>query len=58
MESAPVEDIYKRPLTLYIGLLASLPRHTQGSETRLPTIAGVAPLAERPADASSHCAAW
>jgi peptide/nickel transport system ATP-binding protein len=50
MVSAPVIDLFKRPLHPYpISLLASLPRPTEGIETRLPTIEGVAPsLAERP----------
>ncbi len=50
MESAPVSDIYHRPYHPYtIGLLASLPRHTEMADARLPTIEGVAPsLAERP----------
>jgi peptide/nickel transport system ATP-binding protein len=50
MESAPVNDLYARPFHPYtIGLLASLPRPTNGVETRLPTIEGVAPsLADRP----------
>jgi peptide/nickel transport system ATP-binding protein len=50
MASGSVIDIYKRPLHPYtISLLASLPRPTEGRETRLPTIEGVAPsLAERP----------
>lgn len=50
MASAPVVDIFKAPLHPYtISLLASLPRPTEGAETRLPTIEGVAPsLAERP----------
>ncbi len=50
MESAPVVDLYTRPLNPYtLGLLASIPRPTEGVETRLPTIEGVAPsLADRP----------
>jgi peptide/nickel transport system ATP-binding protein len=50
MESTSVVDIYHKPLHPYtIGLLASLPKPTSGTETRLPTIEGVAPsLAERP----------
>ncbi len=50
MASAPVVELYKQPLHPYtISLLASLPRPTEGVETRLPTIEGVAPsLAERP----------
>lgn len=50
MECAPAVLIYSRPLHPYtVGLLASLPRHTEGSETRLPTIEGVAPSPqERP----------
>jgi peptide/nickel transport system ATP-binding protein len=51
MESAPVRELYHKPLNPYtIGLLASLPRHIEASETRLPAIEGVAPaLTERPA---------
>jgi peptide/nickel transport system ATP-binding protein len=51
MESAPVADIYQRPLHPYTaGLLASLPHHTEEQETRLSTIEGVAPsLEDRPA---------
>ncbi len=50
MESAPVRDLFGQPLHPYtIGLLASLPRPTEGVETRLFTIEGVAPsLGERP----------
>ncbi|NDJ60012.1 MAG: ABC transporter ATP-binding protein [Chloroflexi bacterium] len=50
MASTPVIEMYQRPLHPYtISLLASLPRPTEGAETRLPTIDGVAPsLAERP----------
>jgi peptide/nickel transport system ATP-binding protein len=50
MASAPVVDLFRNPLHPYtISLLASLPRPTEGVETRLPTIEGVAPsLAERP----------
>lgn len=50
MESAAVGNLYRKPLHPYTaGLLASLPRPTGGTETRLPTIEGVAPsLAERP----------
>lgn len=51
MESAPVRQIYHKPLHPYTsGLLASLPRPvTEGSDLRLPTIGGVAPsLMERP----------
>ncbi len=50
MESGPVLDLYRRPLHPYtIGLLASLPSKTNGTETRLSTIGGHAPsLAERP----------
>lgn len=50
MASAPVVDIFKHPLHPYtISLLASLPRPTEGAETRLPTIEGVAPpLTQRP----------
>ncbi len=50
MESATALDLYKHSVHPYtISLLASLPRPTLGTETRLPTIEGVAPsLAERP----------
>lgn len=50
MASAPVTDLFKNPLHPYtISLMASLPRPTEGVETRLPTIEGTAPsLAERP----------
>ncbi len=50
MASAPVVELFQQPLHPYtISLLASLPRPTEGVETRLPTIEGVAPsLAERP----------
>ena len=50
MESAPVNDLFEQPLHPYTsGLLASLPHLTEGTETRLSTIAGVAPsLIERP----------
>jgi peptide/nickel transport system ATP-binding protein len=50
MESAPVIDLYTKPLNPYtLGLLASIPRPTEAVETRLPTIEGVAPsLADRP----------
>ncbi len=50
MASAPVRELYHQPIHPYtIGLLASLPRHVPGVETRLPTIDGAAPsLAERP----------
>ncbi len=50
MESAIVESIYADPIHPYtVGLLASLPQQTEGNETRLSTIDGVAPsLAERP----------
>ncbi len=51
MESAPVRDLFAQPLHPYtIGLLASLPRPTEGVETRLFTIGGAAPaLTDRPA---------
>lgn len=51
MESGPVRSLYHRPVHPYtIGLLASLPRHTDVSESRLMAIEGVAPsLTERPA---------
>ncbi len=50
MASAPVHELYHLPIHPYtISLLASLPRHVPGVETRLPTIDGAAPsLAERP----------
>jgi len=50
MACAPVQELYKSPYHPYtISLLASLPHVTTGTETRLPTIEGVAPsLAERP----------
>lgn len=50
MASAPTRALFQRPLHPYtIGLIASRPRFTMDSETRLPTIDGVAPsLAERP----------
>ncbi len=50
METAPVSELYAKPLHPYTqGLLASLPRYTDETEMRLPTIDGVAPsLAERP----------
>ncbi|MBN8639092.1 MAG: ABC transporter ATP-binding protein, partial [Anaerolineae bacterium] len=50
MASAPVKEIFTRPIHPYtISLLASLPRLTQGTETRLPTIEGTAPsLVDRP----------
>lgn len=50
METAPVRDLYDRPLHPYTaGLMASLPRHTDQIGTRLSTIQGVAPsLADRP----------
>ena len=49
MESASVDDLFAQPLHPYTaGLLASLPGITEGNETRLFTIEGVAPsLAER-----------
>ncbi len=51
MESGPVRELYHRPVHPYtIGLLASLPRRTSLSESRLMSIEGVAPaLTERPA---------
>lgn len=51
MESAPVDQLYHRPIHPYTyGLLASLPGHSTDHQTRLATIPGVAPsLAERPA---------
>ena len=50
MESAGVRELFEQPLHPYTaGLLASLPRRTQETETRLFTIEGVAPsLTERP----------
>jgi peptide/nickel transport system ATP-binding protein len=50
MESAPVHALYDSPLHPYtIGLLESLPRHTDGVNTRLMTIEGIAPsLEDRP----------
>jgi peptide/nickel transport system ATP-binding protein len=51
MATAPVVELFKRPIHPYtISLLASLPRLTEGLETRLPTIDGTAPsLNSRPA---------
>jgi peptide/nickel transport system ATP-binding protein len=51
MASGDVSAVFTRPLHPYtISLLASLPRPTRGTETRLPTIEGVAPaLTQRPA---------
>jgi peptide/nickel transport system ATP-binding protein len=50
MESGAVERLYHQPVHPYTyGLLASLPRASTVTETRLNTIEGVAPsLAERP----------
>lgn len=50
MEYAPVGELYANPIHPYTaGLLMSLPRQLEGSETRLPTIEGIAPsLSERP----------
>ena len=50
METAPVRDLYSKPLHPYTaGLMASLPRHSEQLNTRLSTIEGVAPsLADRP----------
>ncbi len=50
MASAHVSDIFNKPVHPYtIGLLASIPRATEGVETRLPTMDGIAPtLSERP----------
>jgi peptide/nickel transport system ATP-binding protein len=50
MASASVHDLFTRPLHPYtIALLSSLPRPLRGSETRLPTIPGIAPsLTDRP----------
>jgi peptide/nickel transport system ATP-binding protein len=51
MASGFVHELYQKPVHPYpIGLLASIPRPIPGTETRMPTIEGVAPsLAERPA---------
>ncbi|MBW4436972.1 MAG: ABC transporter ATP-binding protein [Pleurocapsa minor GSE-CHR-MK-17-07R] len=44
MATAPVVPLFTRPIHPYtISLLASLPRHTQATETRLRTIEGAAP---------------
>lgn len=50
METADVHELFAQPLHPYTaGLLASLPRLTEGTETRLFTIEGIAPsLTERP----------
>lgn len=50
MESAPVKDLFAKPLHPYTsGLLGSLPSANQANSARLSTIDGVAPsLAERP----------
>ncbi len=50
MASAAVVDLFNKPIHPYtIGLLASIPRATEGVETRLPTMDGIAPtLSERP----------
>jgi peptide/nickel transport system ATP-binding protein len=50
MASGSVQELYARPIHPYtIGLLASIPRPTQGIETRLPTMDGIAPsLTGRP----------
>ncbi len=50
MASGKTAELYAQPLHPYtIGLLASIPRPTKGTETRLPTIEGVAPsLTDRP----------
>jgi peptide/nickel transport system ATP-binding protein len=50
MASGTVQDIYDRSIHPYTtGLLASIPRPTEGVETRLPTMDGIAPsLTERP----------
>jgi len=49
MESAPVNDLYAKPLHPYTsGLLGSLPGSATGDQSRLSTIEGVAPsLSER-----------
>ncbi len=51
VEQASVSQLYRQPLNPYTsGLLASLPSAATGSESRLATIAGVAPsMAERSA---------
>lgn len=50
MEYAPIGELYANPTHPYTaGLLMSLPRQLEGSDTRLPTIEGIAPsLSERP----------
>lgn len=50
MEFAPVNELYANPIHPYTaGLLMSLPRQLEGSDTRLPTIDGIAPsLTNRP----------
>lgn len=50
MESATIADLYASPTHPYtVGLLASLPHVVEGSDTRIPTIDGIAPsLIERP----------
>lgn len=50
MEYAPVDELYANPTHPYTaGLLMSLPRQLEGSDTRIPTIEGIAPsLTERP----------
>jgi len=50
MESASVAELYAHPTHPYTaGLLMSLPRQLEGSDTRIPTIDGIAPsLIERP----------
>jgi peptide/nickel transport system ATP-binding protein len=54
MASGGVHEVFTHPLHPYtISLLASLPRPTRGTETRLPSIEGVAPA---PADRPVGCA--
>jgi peptide/nickel transport system ATP-binding protein len=61
MATAEVEPLFVRPVHPYtISLLASLPRHSDESETRLRTIEGAAPaLDQRPAGCAfaSRCPA-
>lgn len=49
MSTALIDRIFHAPLHPYtVGLLASIPRHIEATETRLPTIEGIAPsLTER-----------
>lgn len=50
MAGGSVEQVFTNPIHPYtIGLLASIPQATEGLETRLPTMEGIAPtLAQRP----------